>query len=148
LEAILSGCYCSKKSYTGHFANSGTSFGSVVGERTRQGREQYLQYFKSAIEVPSEATCRIETIAKRFDIFLVVPVIERDVSTLYCTVLFVHPTKGLLGKRRKLIPTAMERILWGQGNKNTLPLLQESFNPIDDEAEIGVKFGAVICWYE
>jgi beta-cyano-L-alanine hydratase/nitrilase len=118
----------------------------VLGNRTHKGREQYLQYNKSAIEVPSEATRRIEALANKLDIFLVVPVVERDVATLYCTILFIHPTKGMLGKRRKLVPTAMERILWGQGDKSTLPIFQESFKSSKSEAVADVKFGAVICW--
>jgi len=122
----------------------GTSFGSVLGNRTRRGREQYLQYNKSAIEVPSDATRRIEAIANKLDIFLLVPVVERDVATLYCTVLFVHPTKGTMGKRRKLVPTAMERLLWGQGDKGTLPLFRESFKT--SENVVDVQLGVVICW--
>jgi predicted amidohydrolase len=126
--------------------HSGLSFGSVLGDRTKEGRQQFARYAKGAIEVPSDATRRIETISRQTEMFLVVPVIERDVTSLYCTVLFVHPTKGLLGKRRKIVPTAMERILWARGEKDTIPLFQEKFKSTTDGAETDVKFGAVICW--
>jgi beta-cyano-L-alanine hydratase/nitrilase len=125
---------------------SGSSFGSVLGERTNQGRKQFMQYFKSAIEVPSAATRQIEAVSAKYGIFLVVGVVERDVSTLYCTVIFVHPTKGLLAKRRKLVPTAMERILWGHGDKSTLPLVRTSFQMTDNGTDTDVNVGAVICW--
>lgn len=124
----------------------GSSFGSVLGERTNQGRQQFMQYFKTAIEVPSTATQQIEAVSTKYGVFLVVGVVERDVSTLYCTVIFVHPTKGLLAKRRKLVPTAMERILWGHGDKSTLPLVQTSFQTTDNGTDTDVNIGAVICW--
>jgi nitrilase len=63
-------------------------------------------------------------------------VIEREGGTLYCTVLFFDQTGTLLGKHRKLMPTAMERIIWGTGDGSTLPVFQ---------TDVG-RVGAVICW--
>jgi nitrilase len=60
---------------------------------------------------------------------------ERDGGTLYCTALFFGPT-GLLGKHRKLMPTALERVIWGFGDGTTLPVFDTP----------GGKIGAVICW--
>ena len=67
---------------------------------------------------------------------LVIGVIERDGGTLYCTVLFFDPDGALMGKHRKLMPTAMERLVWGMGDGSTLPVF---------DTAIG-KIGAVICW--
>ena len=63
-------------------------------------------------------------------------VMEKDGGTLYCTVLFFGPDGALLGKHRKLMPTAMERLIWGFGDGSTLPVLDTPFG----------KLGAVICW--
>ena len=82
-----------------------------MGSRSDKGREQFLQYHKGAIEVPSEATDTIASIASKYNVFLVLGVIERDAGTLYCTAIFVHPSKGLVGKHRKLMPTATERLV-------------------------------------
>jgi nitrilase len=65
-----------------------------------------------------------------------VGVIEREIGTLYCTVLFFAPNGTLLGKHRKVMPTAMERIIWGYGDGSTLPVF---------DTRLG-KLGAVICW--
>ncbi len=62
--------------------------------------------------------------------------IERAGGTLYCTALFFGPDGRLLGKHRKLMPTALERVVWGQGDGSTLTVL---------DTELG-KLGAVICW--
>ena len=62
--------------------------------------------------------------------------IEREGGTLYCTVLFFDPRGTLLGKHRKLMPTAMERVVWGMGDGSTMPVFS---------TEVG-KIGAVICW--
>ena len=51
-------------------------------------------------------------------------------------VLFFSPAGELLGKHRKLMPTALERVVWGSGDGSTLTVL---------DTPIG-KIGAVICW--
>ena len=59
----------------------------------------------------------------RHGVFLVIGVIERAGGTLYCTALFFGPDGALLGKHRKLMPTAMERLIWGFGDGSTLPVV-------------------------
>jgi nitrilase len=69
-------------------------------------------------------------------VHLVIGVIERDIGTLYCTILFFASDGAFLGKHRKLMPTAMERLIWGFGDGSTLPVY---------DTPLG-KLGAVICW--
>lgn len=114
----------------------GHDFGVSVGIRTTPGRDEFRRLFESAIEVPGEATNVIATIAKDQGIHLVVGVIERDGGTLYCTALIFAPDSGLLGKHRKLMPTAMERVIWGTGDGSTLPVISTNLG----------KIGTVICW--
>ncbi len=114
----------------------GMDFGARVGSRTSEGRDWFARYHASAIVVPGPETGAIGAVALDHAMHLVVGVIERDGGTLYCTVLFFAPDGALLGKHRKVMPTAMERIIWGQGDGSTLPVY---------DTEIG-KVGAVICW--
>jgi nitrilase len=113
----------------------GVSFGSVVGSRTPQGRDQYRRYWDSSVDVPGPAVDRLAAIAAEHDQYLAVGVIEREGGTLYCALLYFSP-EGYLGKHRKLVPTAAERALWGQGDGSTLPVF---------ETPLGTM-GGVICW--
>jgi nitrilase len=114
----------------------GSTFGMVVGARTAEGREEYRRYWASAVDVPGPAVDTLGAIARENGVYLVMGVIEREGGTLYCTVLFFAPTGRYLGKHRKLMPTAAERLVWGYGDGSTLPVFA---------TEIG-KLGAVICW--
>lgn len=113
----------------------GMDFGAVVGSRTDKGREMFHRYWASSIDVPGPEVAKLEETAQSHNVHLVVGVIERDGGTLYCTVLFFSPD-GYLGKHRKLMPTASERLVWGYGNGSTLPVYDTSLG----------KLGAVICW--
>jgi len=114
----------------------GADFGARVGSRTPEGRKLFRRYFEDAIDVPGPATARLGEAARTHNVWLAIGVIERDGGTLYCTVLFFSPDGALAGKHRKLMPTAMERLIWGFGDGSTLPVIETGFG----------RIGAVICW--
>lgn len=101
---------------------SGLGFGTVVGSRTEAGRDQFKEYHQNSVEVPGEYTSKLGECAKEHNIFLVIGVTERDLvnGTLYCTILYFGSDGSLLGKHRKLKPTAAERLVWGEGDGSTL----------------------------
>lgn len=108
----------------------------TFGGRTPEGREEFRRYFDSAVDVPGPAVDVLAATAAENGVHLVIGVIERDGGTLYCTVLFFSPAGEYLGKHRKLMPTASERLVWGFGDGSTLPVF---------DTPLG-KLGAVICW--
>lgn len=114
----------------------GLGFGARLGMRSPEGRDEFRRYYESAIDVPSSDTQLIGAAARASKLHLAVGVIERDGGTLYCTVLFFGPDGRFLGKHRKVMPTAMERLVWGCGDGSTLTVL---------DTPLG-KIGAVICW--
>lgn len=114
----------------------GLDFGARVGIRSPEGRHDFRRYAASAIDVPGDETAALGETAAHWGIHLVMGCVERAGGTLYCTVLFFGPDGVLLGKHRKVMPTAMERLIWGFGDGSTLPVL---------ETGIG-RLGAVICW--
>ncbi|MEV7676878.1 nitrilase-related carbon-nitrogen hydrolase [Streptomyces sp. NPDC088752] len=114
----------------------GTTFGGVFGDRTATGREEFARYWRGAVNVPGPETTKLGQIAAEHRLHLVVGVVEREQGTLYCTVLFFSDMGELLGKRRKLMPTGAERMVWGFGDGSTLQVHDTSLG----------KLGAVICW--
>ncbi|MBZ5533994.1 MAG: nitrilase [Acidobacteriia bacterium] len=114
----------------------GLDFGAVVGARSEAGREDFRRYFESAVEVPGAAVEALGRAARSNSVYLVMGVIERERGTLYCCVLFFAPDGTLLGKHRKVMPTASERLIWGYGDGSTLPVF---------DTPLG-RLGAVICW--
>ncbi len=117
---------------------SGLGFGTVVGSRTEAGRDQYKRYWQNSVQVPSRHTERLGQMAKEANLFLVMGITERDDTnkTLYCTLLYFAPTGELIGKHRKIKPTAAERLVWGEGDGTTLTTF---------DTPLG-KIGGLICW--
>jgi nitrilase len=114
----------------------GEIFGTRLGYRLPEGREAFARYYENAIDVPGAETQALAELSTRCGASLVIGVIERDGSTLFCTALFFNPDEGLVAKHRKLMPTGTERLIWGQGDGSTLPTVN---------TEAGVA-GAAICW--
>lgn len=134
------------------------------------GREQFLQYFKDAVDLGDtpegagrawiEKTLELpislekdgkarrgdgtreelERVARETGVFLIVGLVERCAGTLYCGVVYVCPQLGMLGKRRKVMPTGSERLIWGQGQPSSLRAITTTIR--------GVKLtlAAAICW--
>lgn len=114
----------------------GLGYGLVVGARDAAGREEFRIYLEAAIGVPGPQTLRLGEAAAAHRAYVVIGVIERDGGTCYCTVLFFGPDGRLLGKHRKLMPTALERMIWGFGDGSTLTVVDSPYGII----------GSAICW--
>mgnify|MGYP001357088532 CR=1 FL=1 len=114
----------------------GLNYGLVVGARDAAGREEFRVYFDAAIEVPGPQTQRLGEAAAAHACYVLIGVIERELGTCYCTVLFFGPDGAPLGKHRKLMPTALERMIWGFGDGSTLTVVESPYG----------RIGSVICW--
>jgi nitrilase len=114
----------------------GADFHIYIGARTPEGRQDFANYYGNAIAVPGPETKAIGAAAREANIYVTIGVIERDGGTLYCTALYFGPDGALLGKHRKLMPTAAERLCWGFGDGSTLETVPTPWGPM----------GAVICW--
>ena len=118
----------------------GLAFGTAVGGRKPAGRRTFGRYHDAAVSVPGPETERIAEAARKAGAYVAVGVIERDAAhapgTLFCTLLYISPGGELAGLHRKLKPTAAERLIWGEGDGSTLPVVGAPFG----------KIGGLICW--
>jgi len=114
----------------------GADFHIYLGARTPQGRAEFKRYFDAAVTVDGPEIAQLAKAAARHKMYVVTGIIERDGGTLYCTAVYLGPDGQILGKHRKLMPTALERLVWGFGDGSTLAAVDTPYG----------KLGAVICW--
>ncbi|KAL1977322.1 hypothetical protein VTN31DRAFT_181 [Thermomyces dupontii] len=162
------------EAYLGGYPRMAT-FGTSVGARTAEGRDEFLAYFQSAVDLGDTPTGAgeawikrqlplpdsdisdsgsnkstrmrgdgtreaLEQIAHTTGVFLAVGVIERAGGSLYCAVVLVDPRRGTVAKRRKVMPTGAERLVWAQGSASTLRAV-----PVEIDG-VRLTIGCAICW--
>ncbi|CAM1508941.1 Fc.00g026800.m01.CDS01 [Cosmosporella sp. VM-42] len=149
--------------YLGGYPRS-ASFGTTVGERTTDGQHQFLKYFESAVDfgdtpLGSDADWverrlptgegeyrgdgtreELERIARETGVYIVSGALERSGGSLYCSVVYIDPGKGVVGKRRKVMPTGSERLVWGQGHPRTLKAISTVIKGVK------IVLAAAVCW--
>ena len=118
----------------------GLAFGTQVGGRSPAGRRTFGRYHDAAVTVPGPETERIGRAAAQAGVHLAVGVIEKGAAhapgTLFCTLVYFGPDGRIAGLHRKLKPTAAERLIWGEGDGSTMPVLDTPFG----------RVGGLICW--
>ena len=114
----------------------GEQFGTRLGYRMPEGREAFARYYDNAVDLDGPELSELAGLSARTGATLVLGVIERAGSSLFCTAVFIQPEIGVAAKHRKLMPTGTERLIWSQGDGSTMPVVQ---------SEVG-KLGAAICW--
>jgi len=102
--------------------------------------ELYAELVENAVDIPSEITERLSQAARQANTHVVMGLNERNLeasgASLYNTLLTIDASGRILGKRRKLMPTAGERLVWAQGDGSTLEVYDTSLG----------KLGGLICW--
>ena len=81
---------------------------------------------------------RLLELSKKYNNYLVIGITEKQESnnSLYCSMVYISPTDGLLGVHRKIKPTGTERVIWAEAGGESLVTYQ---------TKIG-KLGGLICW--
>ncbi|PHT34967.1 Bifunctional nitrilase/nitrile hydratase NIT4B [Capsicum baccatum] len=112
----------------------GSTLNISIVYQTDNGKKEFHKYHASAIDVPGPEVevDRLAAMARKYKVYLVMAVIERDNYKLYCTMLFFNSLGHYLGKHRKIMPTALKRIIWGLGT--------------DQQFQFMTLIGAVISW--
>lgn len=99
-------------------------------------KELYRVLVKNSLRIPGPEFDELRDLARDNNLHLVIGVHELDGGTLYNTMLFLHRNGEDWIKRRKLVPTYAERLVWGRGDGSTLNVLDSEFGPV----------GGLICW--
>jgi len=89
-----------------------------------------------AVDVPGPVTEAVGGAAGRAGTVVVLGVNEREGGSLYNTQLIFDADGSLVGKRRKIMPTFHERMIWGWGDGSGLRTF---------DTAVG-RLGALICW--
>lgn len=82
----------------------------------------------------------LERVARETGVFVVAGAIERAGGSLYCTVVYVCPKRGMVGKRRKVQPTGSERLIWAAAGPATLRAVSTVIRGVR------INMAAAICW--
>ncbi|KAF3644518.1 Bifunctional nitrilase/nitrile hydratase NIT4B [Capsicum annuum] len=95
----------------------GSTLNISIVYQTDNGKKEFHKYHASAIDVPGPEVevDRLAAMARKYKVYLVMSVIERDNYKLYCTMLFFDSLGHYLGKHRKIMPTTLKRIICGLG---------------------------------
>jgi len=103
---------------------------------TDTDKEWYARWVDQCVDVPGPAVNALGAIAREHELYLAVPVNERDGGTVYNTILYFGPDGALAGTHRKLVATGGERLVWGMGDGSTLTTFDTPFG----------RVGGLICW--
>jgi aliphatic nitrilase len=95
-----------------------------------------VKLFNQAVDIPGPVTAAVGSAAKRSETVVVLGVNERDGGSLYNTQIIFNSDGAIVGKRRKIMPTFHERLVWGWGDGSGLHVF---------DTDVG-RIGALICW--
>jgi nitrilase len=112
----------------------------IPPNQNKQLADLYGRLVDQSITIPGADADRLCRAARQANIHVVIGVNERNNdasgSSLYNTLLYISNEGKLLGKHRKLVPTAPERMIWAQGDGSTFEVYDTSFG----------RLGGLICW--
>jgi nitrilase len=97
---------------------------------------EQLKLMDQAVTIPSPTVDAIADAARQAGIVVSIGVNERDGGTLYNTQLLFDADGTLLQRRRKILPTFHERMVWGRGDASGLAAV---------DSAVG-RIGQLACW--
>ena len=112
----------------------------IQNSKSAELNELYIKLVENAVSIPDESTNLLCKAAKKAGINVAIGMSEKNSETsntsLYNSLLFISDKGEILGKHRKLIPTSAERLIWAQGEGNTIKSYPSSAG----------RLGGLICW--
>ncbi len=97
------------------------------------------RFYDSTLLLDGEDTARIAQAAARANAVVVIGCNEMDprpsVHTIYNTLVFIDNRGRVIGRRRKIMPTFVERAVWGMGDGSDLQVVDTDYG----------RIGGLIC---
>ncbi|MEX2466255.1 MAG: carbon-nitrogen hydrolase family protein [Gemmatimonadota bacterium] len=108
--------------------------------KTHPLRALYSALHRNSMAIPGPEARRLAEAAGDHQVTVAIGVNERNSessdSTLFNTLLYLGADGRILGKHRKLVPTAGERLVWGQAAGNDLQVFDLPFG----------RVSGLLCW--
>jgi nitrilase len=112
----------------------------IPASRTHPLRQLYALLHRNSVAIPGPATDRLCAAAAEASVTVAIGVNERNAEasggTLLNTLLWIGADGRILGRHRKLMPTAGEKLVWGFGDGSDLDVHDVGF----------ARVGGLICW--
>jgi len=98
----------------------------------------FAQYLNSAVDIGRGDLDEVVAASAEHGEFVYLGVAElsQSATSVYCTLVAIHPERGIVGTHRKLKPTYGERLMWADGDG--AGLLAHDFG--------GTKVSGLNCW--
>ncbi len=107
-----------------------------VGDAGSELGKWFRKFYENSVTIPGPIVSRLSDAARKNNIFVNVSVTEREGGSLYLAQLWFDREGNLIGKHRKLRPTCVERLVWGDGDGSMVQVF---------DTEIG-RLGGLLCW--
>ncbi|MFC1659976.1 carbon-nitrogen hydrolase family protein [Gemmatimonadota bacterium] len=112
----------------------------IPSGHTHPLRELYTELHRNSVSIPGPVSEALGAVAGECGVAVAMGATERNSeasdSSLFNTLLYLAPDGSILGKHRKLVPTAGERLVWGRGDGSDLDVYELPFG----------RVGGLICW--
>jgi nitrilase len=108
--------------------------------QTHRLRELYAALHGQSVTIPGDAVARLGKAARQAHACVAIGVNERNSEasggSLFNTLVMIDAQGEVIGRHRKLVPTAGERLVWAQGDGSDLVVYRLPFG----------RVGGLICW--
>lgn len=101
-----------------------------------EGMQFIPRYHENSMELRSPQMHRLQAMAKKYAVTLVMGYSERDGGSRYMSQVIIGEEGEILLNRRKLKPTHVERTIFGEGDGSDLVVVDSTFG----------RLGALNCW--
>lgn len=113
---------------------------SIPSGHTHPLRELYAAMHENSVTIPGDAISEVASAAARAGTCVAIGVNERNSESsngsLFNTLVMIDSAGEIVGRHRKLVPTAGERLVWAQGDGSDMEVYQFPFG----------RVGGLICW--